>query len=90
LSKLVHEVESFIKEALSMVLSIIHWVSTVTLVLGLLAVMGSLEKTISFMIQEFIIPSIVTNILTGILMEILETRFPSIYRPLRRILGRLS
>lgn len=74
---------SLIKE----ILSIVHWISTITLIAGLAAVAGSFEETMRFMLREWIIPSIVINVLTGVLMEILETRFPSIYRLLKKVLS---
>ena len=82
MSELLREIVSFIKE----LLSIVHWISTITLIAGLAAAAGSFEETLRFMIQEWIIPSLLINLLTAFLMEILETRFPSIYRLLKKVL----
>lgn len=81
LSELLHEIGSLIKE----ILSIVHWISTMTLIAGLAAVAGSFEETMNFIIREWIVPSIAVNILTAIFMEFLETRFPSIYRLLKKV-----
>jgi hypothetical protein len=83
LSELLREIASLIKD----ILSIVHWISTITLIAGLAAVAGSFEETMNFILLKMIVPSIFLNILTGVLMEILETRFPSIYRLLRRVLS---
>ena len=83
MKEIFHEFGSFIKE----ILSLLHWISIITLVAGLGAVAGSFEQTINYMIREMIIPSILMNILTGILMEIFKTRFPSIYRLMKNLLS---
>ena len=82
MSESLREIGSLIKE----LLSIVHWISTITLIAGLVAVAGSFEETLRFMILQLIIPSLLINVVTGFLMEILETRFPSIYRLLKKLL----
>jgi len=83
LSELLHEITSLIKE----ILSIAHWISTITLIAGLAAAAGSFEETMNFMILKLVVPSVAINVLTMILMEIFETRFPSIYRLLKKVLS---
>lgn len=76
------ELKSFVKE----IVSLIHWISTLTLIAGLAGTVGSLEETLSYLAREWIIPSLLVNVITAAFMEILKTQFPSVYRLLKKIL----
>lgn len=78
---IIREISSGIKE----ILSVFHYISTITFIAGLAAVAGSFEETTSYLLLGLMVPSAIVNVLTGIFMELLETRIPSVYRIVKEL-----
>jgi hypothetical protein len=79
---IIREVSSSIKE----ILSLVHYISTITFLAGLAAAAGSFGETVNYLLVELIVPSLIASVLTGVLMEFLETRLPSVYRILKKLI----
>jgi hypothetical protein len=85
MSEILGGILSLLKELVALV----NWISTFIFVIGLLAAFASSQGATIYLLEQYIIASLIVAVITDLIMEFFETIIPSSGRILLKIIEQI-